>query len=90
MTIIFGNGSVATLNNVHSITVNNDLERAMCVAAVNAFDYIEEMGGPYEYANDQATSDGSISESDMVRKSIENAGQPGLRDLAFLSGKTKT
>lgn len=62
MKIIFGNGSIANLNNVHSIEINNDLERIICVNAVNTFDYLEEMGGTYEHVNDQAKRDESISE----------------------------
>ena len=62
MTVIFGNGNVAKINNIHSITINNDLERAQLVMAITAYDKME---GTYGDDSHSSGSDELVSESNL-------------------------
>lgn len=61
MKIIFGNGSIANLNNVHSVEINNDLERAQLVMAINTYD--KEEGN--DNTRDSSGSDEPIPKSNL-------------------------
>lgn len=39
MKIIFQNGEIANLNNIHSIVVNNDMERDILIQACEAYNF---------------------------------------------------
>jgi len=62
MTIIFGNGSIANLNNIHSVEINNDLERAQLVMAIAAYDKMEVT---HEDDSHSSGSDGSVPEPNL-------------------------
>ena len=59
MRIIFQNGEIAELNNVHSIVVNNDMEYNILEQAMMA--YITKEGANEQHASSTTVCDGPVS-----------------------------
>lgn len=64
MRIIFQNGEIAELNNVHSIVVNNDMEYNILGEAM--MDYITKEGIDEQHASSTTVCDGPVSEHDVA------------------------
>lgn len=59
MRIIFQNGEIAEINNIHSISINNDMECNILDQAIA--DYITKEDADEQHASDQEVCDGPVS-----------------------------